>query len=63
MGGRRQSLEGTALKMDLVLESQVRQGNEKEGGADSRTQQPPKDPEYKVENAQIKKKEKKMLKL
>ena len=55
MGGRRQSLEGTALKMDLVLESQVRQGNEKEGGADSRTQQPPEDPEYKVENAQIKK--------
>ena len=38
--------------MDLVLECQVRQGDEK-GGADSRTQQPPKDPEYKVENAQI----------
>ena len=38
--------------MDLVSGSQVRQGDEK-GGADSRTQQPPKDPEYKVENAQI----------
>ena len=57
MGGRRQSLEGTEegkpLKWDLVFESQVRQEDEKEGGADSRTQQPPKDPEYKVENAQI----------